>query len=44
MYEFIYWDVTGSIPFDLALSVVAFFAISGFIIKSVIGILVGRKW
>lgn len=44
MYEFIYWDITGSIPFDLAFSVISFFGISGFIIKSVIGLLVGRKW
>lgn len=44
MFEFIYWDITGSIPFDLAFSVISFFAISGFIFKSVIGLLVGRKW
>ena len=44
MISFVYWDITGSVPFDLAFSVISFFALSGFIIKIIRGIVLGRKW
>ena len=44
MFEFMYWDMTGSVPFDLAFSVIGFFAINGYIIKAIRGIVFGRSW
>ena len=44
MVSFLYWDITGSVPFDLAVSVVAFFAISGYIVKTIRSLIFGRTW
>jgi len=44
MFEFMYWDMTGSVPFDLAFSVIGFFAINGYIIKAIRGIIFSRSW
>jgi len=44
MIEFVYMELTGSIPFDLAFSIISFFAISGYIIKVIRGIILGRVW
>jgi len=44
MYDWIYWDITGSVPFDLPLSLISFFAINGFIIKIIRGMILGRVW
>jgi len=44
MYEWIYWDITGSVPFDLVFSLVSFFAINGYIIKAIRSFLFGRNW
>lgn len=44
MISFLYWDITGSVPFDLAISVISFFALNGYIVKTVRSMLLGRKW
>jgi len=44
MFEFLYWDITGSVPFDLAISVISFFSINGYIIKVIRGLILGRTW
>jgi len=44
MYEFKYLEITGSVPFDLAFSLISFFAVSGYIIKLIRGIILGRVW
>ena len=44
MIEFLYWDITGSVPFDLAISVVGFFAINGYVIKAIRSLLFNRAW
>jgi len=44
MFDFVYWDITGSVPFDLAFSVISFFAISGYIIKIIRSAIFGRVW
>jgi len=44
MFEWIYWDITGSTPFDLVFSLVSFFAINGYIIKTIRSLLFGRRW
>ena len=44
MWEFLYWDITGSVPFDLSISVISFFAINGYIIKVIRSLIFGRIW
>jgi hypothetical protein len=44
MIDFIYFEVTGSIPFDLPFSVITFFALAGFAVKAVRGMILGRMW
>jgi len=44
MFNFFYMNITGSVPFDLAFSTIAFFALNGFIIKTVRGLIFGRNW
>lgn len=44
MYNFFYWDITGSVPFDLAISVIGFFAINGYIIKAIRSLIFSRSW
>jgi len=44
VFSFVYWDITGSVPFDLAFSVIGFFAISGYIIKAIRGIIFNRMY
>jgi len=44
MYDFLYWDITGSVPFDLVFSLISWGAINGYIIKAIRSILFGRTW
>ena len=44
MFDFLYWNITGSVPFDLAFSVIGFFSINGYIIKAIRGIIFNRSW
>lgn len=44
MINFVYMDITGSVPFDLAWSVITFFSLLGYAYKAVRGIIQGRAW
>lgn len=44
MFEFLYWDITGSVPFDLAMSVIGWSAINGYIFKALRSVIFGRSW
>jgi len=44
MLEFVYVELTDSTPFDLAFSVITFFAINGYIIKALRNIIFNRIW
>ena len=44
MFSFLYWDITGSVPFDLAFSIIGWSAINGYIIKAIRSYIIGRAW
>jgi hypothetical protein len=44
MYDFFYWELTGSVPFDLPWSVISWLAISGWAFKLLMGVIYGRRW
>jgi len=44
MISFSYFDITGSVPFDLPFSVITFFALAGFAFKSLLSIIYNRRW
>ena len=44
MISFQLWEITGSLPFDLAFSLVSYFALAGMIIKTIKSVIYGRVW